>query len=289
MAAPLATPGTVLPPVVHPAPTTPPVPPTTPAAAPQPPQPSTTQREGRKHICEVCGKDFSRSDKLTLHRRTHTGEKPYTCSHCGRKFARSDHLKIHTLKHRLTPESRRDLLANAKKSATATSQSVAKPTPQTVCVDVATQVDSGGTEEEEEEDSGLRQECGVCRKVFGSIYKLSRHLRTHTGEKPFFCFCGEKFSRSDVLRTHQRNKHTPNTHPSPEVTDGSPQPTKPKKTTKNETVFTCQYCGKDFKAGYKLTVHLRYHTGEKPFICDFCGKGFARRDHMKKHRKIHTK
>lgn len=153
-------------------------------------------------------------------------------------------------------------------------------------------------DEDDGGDTGIRQECGVCHKVFGSIYKLSRHLRTHTGEKPYVCFCGDRFSRSDVLRIHQKSKHYCTTDQ--QVEEDSRESNvnhagttkshnKPKKTMKSDGIHTCEYCSKEFKAGYKLTVHLRYHTGEKPYVCDFCGKGFARRDHMKKHRKIHSK
>ena len=39
--------------------------------------------EGDKpHKCEVCGKCFSRKDKLKTHTRCHTGVKPYKCKSC---------------------------------------------------------------------------------------------------------------------------------------------------------------------------------------------------------------
>lgn len=46
-----------------------------------------------------CDKKFARSDELSRHRRTHTGEKKFVCNVCERRFMRSDHLTKHTRRH----------------------------------------------------------------------------------------------------------------------------------------------------------------------------------------------
>lgn len=44
--------------------------------------------------------------------------------------------------------------------------------------------------------SQMPQECPVCHKVIHGAGKLPRHMRTHTGEKPFACqVCGVRFTR----------------------------------------------------------------------------------------------
>ncbi|KAJ5649597.1 uncharacterized protein N7484_003320 [Penicillium longicatenatum] len=64
--------------------------------------------------------------------------------------------------------------------------------------------------------------CNHCGRGFRRTEHLERHVRTHTKEKPFVCFCGSAFTRRDLLKRHNRITHqdiltSPDAQPAPVV------------------------------------------------------------------------
>ncbi|KAG9091301.1 hypothetical protein FRC06_000629 [Ceratobasidium sp. 370] len=52
--------------------------------------------------------------------------------------------------------------------------------------------------------------CPVCSATFTRPQHVARHMRSHTGDRPYGCqMCGDRFARSDLLSRHVNKCHTP--------------------------------------------------------------------------------
>ncbi|MPC51077.1 Chorion transcription factor Cf2 [Portunus trituberculatus] len=124
----------------------------------------------------------------------------------------------------------------------------------------------------------LGHQCPICFKKFGLKSDLRRHIRTHTGEKPFACnFCSFRTALKGNLKRHLARFHS--TDHSPAWLKDAALDLQPL----GEAGRRCPYCPRIFAFPSYLQRHITLHTGEKPFSCTRCDQRYTRRNYLREH------
>ncbi|XP_047423814.1 zinc finger protein 596-like [Mugil cephalus] len=266
-------------------------------------------------LCHFCGKEFKGRSQLAVHFQSHTGERPHLCDICGRKFSRPYQLRRHKIlvhANRGGGSSSEDdaaavdapfsctvcgkrLKSEALLAAHARIHTDDKPHRCGVCmrsfqttsclkqhhIRVHLKVKTGAgagaaaaaaaaaaTAEQQKAGATTAKTfpCSSCSKVFRYRSLLAAHTLIHNDARPFPCdFCSRRFRRVSHLKRHRRVVHD----------DGARPPQS----------FVCHICGKDKKCRSLLARHAIIHTSERPFACDLCTARFNRYSNLQQHQK----
>ncbi|XP_048005563.1 zinc finger protein 37A-like [Leguminivora glycinivorella] len=168
-----------------------------------------THSTERRYACS-CGKRYKRRKELSQHARTHAEVRPYQCDHCNMSFKLKSVLKSHLIVHKPDKPHLCYICGWSFKQAGNLAVHMrihtgAKP-HACACGFRAACASSLRRHEARHRARALR--CRQCDKRFFDTTALTRHMRSHTGARPYQCpACARSFADSWKRKLHLMRTH----------------------------------------------------------------------------------
>lgn len=166
--------------------------------------------------CDECPKQCPSRHDLKLHKRLHSGERPFKCGECGKAFTRKETLTEHEYTHKPDEEKPHQCPGCGKgffkmhdlQRHYVGLHSGDKPFQCHLCGKSFPWARS--LQDHISSHQGPRRsrpfKCTHCEMTFVRRYDLTRHSITHSKQKPYVCeWCGHAFTQKGSMDKHKRD------------------------------------------------------------------------------------